>query len=113
MEYKVRDLREKFFQVDDAYLNGYAKLCGISATGVYMILCRHASKDQSCFPSKKTIAEKLGISERSVYTAVKVLENWNIIKTAIRVSFHSFLPSSSGECTAAASIGAVASWARL
>ena len=80
MEYKVRDLRERFFQVDDVYLNGYAKLCGINATGVYIALCRHANKEQSCFPSKKTIAERLGISERSVYTAIKNLEKWNLIK---------------------------------
>ena len=80
MIFKLRDLREKFFQVDDEYLNGYAKLCGINATGIYMTLCRHASKDQSCFPSKKTIGEKLRISERSVYTAIKTLEKWNIIK---------------------------------
>ncbi|RJR18191.1 MAG: helix-turn-helix domain-containing protein [Nitrospiraceae bacterium] len=80
MEFKVRDLREKFFLVDDAYLNGYAKLCGINATGVYIALCRHVGKEQSCFPSKRTIAEKLSISERSVYSAIKDLEKWNIIR---------------------------------
>lgn len=77
---EIRDLREKqFFMVDDAYLNGYARLCGINATGVYLSLCRHASKSQTCFPSKKLIAEELSISERSVYTALKKLEDWNII----------------------------------
>lgn len=80
MEFKVRDLRDKFFLVDDAYLNGYAKLCGINATGVYMALCRHVGKQQSCFPSKRRIADKLAISERSVYSAIKDLEKWNIIR---------------------------------
>jgi hypothetical protein len=50
------------------------------ATGVYMVLCRHASKDQECFPSKKLIADRLTISERSVYNAIKILEAHNIIE---------------------------------
>lgn len=77
---KIRDLRAKFFQIDDEYLNGYAKLCGINATGVYLSMCRHASKQQTCFPSKKLIAEELNLSERSVYTAIKKLEEFKIIK---------------------------------
>lgn len=78
---EIRDLRRKqFFMVDDEYLNGYARLCGISATGVYLSLCRHASRDQTCFPSKKLIAEELDISERTVYSALKKLEEWNIVK---------------------------------
>jgi DNA-binding transcriptional regulator GbsR (MarR family) len=76
---KIRDLREKYFQVDDEYLNGYARLCGINATGVYLSMCRHANKQQICFPSKKLIAEELDISQRSVYTAIKKLEEWGII----------------------------------
>jgi len=67
--------------MDDDYLNGYAKHCGINATGVYMSLCRHVdSKTQVCFPSKGTIAKKLAISERSVYNAIKMLEKYNLIK---------------------------------
>lgn len=77
---KIRDLRGNFFRVDDEYLNGYAKLCGINATGVYLSMCRHADKQQTCFPSKRLIAEELAISERSVYTAIKKLAEWNIIK---------------------------------
>ena len=78
---RVIDKRNKEkFQVDDAYLNGWAKRCDINATGVYMVLCRHASKDQECFPSKKLIAEKLAISEWSVYKAIKTLEAHNIIE---------------------------------
>jgi DNA-binding Lrp family transcriptional regulator len=81
MSFKIRDFRNKrFFQVDDEYLNGYAKLCGIHATGVYFSLCRHANKEQTCFPSKKLIARELSISERTVYTAIKKLEEWDIIK---------------------------------
>lgn len=81
MSSKIRDLRNKqFFMVDDQYLNGYAKLCGIHATGVYMSLCRHSNKEQKCWPAKKTIAEELDISERSVYSGIKKLEEYGIIK---------------------------------
>ncbi len=83
----VRDLRHKEkFVVDDVYLNGYSRHCGIYATGVYMVLCRHADKEQTSFPSVELIAEKLKISERSVIRAIKTLEAHNIIKTNKRKS---------------------------
>ncbi len=78
---KVRDLRVKEkFSIDDAYVNLYARHCGIYASGVYMALCRHANKEQSCFPSRKLMAKELGISERAVFSALKKLEMWQIIK---------------------------------
>ena len=79
-EIEVRDLREKFFMIDDAYLNGWARKCGAYATAVYCVLCRHAGNDQSCFPSIKLIADKLAISVRQVSYALKRLEAHNIIK---------------------------------
>ena len=78
---KVRDLRvkEKFI-VDDNYLNGYARVCGIYATGVYMALCRHASKYQMAFPGINLIAKKLKISRTSVIRAIVSLEEYKIIR---------------------------------
>ena len=77
----IRDIRRKEkFQIDDAYLNGYARHCGPMATLVYLSLCRHANSEQQCFPSKKLIGEELNIGERSVYNGLKTLEEWNIIK---------------------------------
>lgn len=78
-EIEIRDLREKFFMVDDAYFNGHARKCGSAASLVYMILCRHVGLDQSCFPSITLISDKLGISQRGVMRAIRVLENWGII----------------------------------
>ena len=78
---KVRDLRIKEkFMVDDAYLNGYARVCGIYATGVYLALCRHCSKNQLSFPGIDLISEKLSISRPSVIRAIAMLEKYNIIK---------------------------------
>ena len=80
-KFSVRDLRrkEKFF-VDDLYLNGYAKKCGIYATGVYLSLCRHANKEQSCYPSYKKISEELKISVKQVGRTIKILEKNGLIK---------------------------------
>ena len=80
VEFEVRDRREGMYQMDDAYLNGWAKKCGIYATGVYNVLCRHAGKNQSCFPSVKLIADKLDVSERQVSRAIKALEAHKIVE---------------------------------
>lgn len=80
--FEVRDHRRKeMYRVDDEYLNGYARLCGIFATGVYNCLCRHANHlTQTSFPSVETMADKLDISRDSVIRGLKNLEKWNIIK---------------------------------
>ncbi len=80
-KFEIRDLRGKTkFFVDDLYLNGYAKKCGIYSTGVYLSLCRHSNKEQFCWPSQRKIAEELKISSRQVGRAIKILEKFNIIK---------------------------------
>jgi hypothetical protein len=77
----VRDLRHKRkYIVDDEYIDTYAKYCGIYATGVYNSLCRHANKEQYCFPSKKYIAKELKISEKKVFDAIIILKKMNMIK---------------------------------
>jgi len=78
MQIRDQRIKEKYF-IDDAYLNGYAKYCGVNATAVYNSLCRHANKKQECFPSMEKIAEQHGISRRSVLRAVKELQKRNII----------------------------------
>lgn len=81
-QFKVRDARKKDkFQIDDIYLNGYARLCGIYATGVYCSLCRHANfNTQECWPNIQTIADELDISKPSAIKGIQALEEWGIIK---------------------------------
>lgn len=71
--------KEKF-QIDDLYLNGYASKCGIYATGVYVSLCRHVDKEQKCWPSLNKIAKELRISPKQAGRAIKILEEFHIIK---------------------------------
>jgi len=79
-QFEVRDLRKKDkFVIDDEYLNGYARICGIYATGVYVSLCRHADKEQKCWPSIRKISAELNISQVMVQKALKILERHRII----------------------------------
>lgn len=78
---EIRDLRQKEqYITDDKFLNGYAKFLEIYAVGVYGSLCRHANKNQKCWPAIKTICKELSIGKDSVGEAIKRLEFWQIIK---------------------------------
>lgn len=79
--FKVRDLRKKNqFKIDDAYLNGYARVCKPVATAVYNSLCRHAEfHSQKAFPSQGLIAYQHDISSKTVSRAIKKLAEYNII----------------------------------
>jgi len=80
-KFEIRDLREKGkFVVDDKFLNGYARFLGIYCVGIYNSLCRHADKEQKCWPSIKKIAEELDICRNKVIEGIKYLEFWQIIK---------------------------------
>lgn len=87
--FEVRDMRhkEKFF-VDDEYLNGYAKHLGTTTSMVYFVLCRHADKNQECFPSYEHIADKLGVSDATIKRSIKDLKDWNIISIGKRKRTH-------------------------
>ena len=79
--FKVRDLRKKDqFKIDDAYLNGYARVCKPVTTAVYNSLCRHAEfNSQRAFPSQKLIAYQHSISAKAVSRAIKKLASYRII----------------------------------
>lgn len=66
--------------MDDAYLNGQAKICGWQATLVYNSLCRHAGKDQESFPQIKLMAEELAVSKDTIMKGVDNLEKYNVIQ---------------------------------
>jgi Helix-turn-helix domain len=72
-------VKEKFI-MDDAYLNGQAKICGWQATLVYNSLCRHANIDQESFPSIRLIMEELGIGRNTTLKGLENLEKYNVIK---------------------------------
>jgi len=78
---EIRDLRAKDrFSLDDKFFNGYVKILGIHALGVYCSLCRHADKKQRAWPSQRKIAEELSLSRAKVIECIKLLECFHIIK---------------------------------
>jgi len=78
---RIIDKRKKEkFMLDDAYLNGQAKVCGWQATLVYIALCRHASKSQEAFPSIKTMMDKLGVSRNTILKGLSNLERHKVIE---------------------------------
>jgi len=81
MNIKIRDLRKKDqYKIDDAYLNGYARLCGVYATAVYNSLSRHADfHTQECFPSIEKMAEQHGIDRKTIMRGIAELEKWGIV----------------------------------
>jgi hypothetical protein len=72
-------IKEKFM-MDDAYLNGQAKICGWQATLVYNSLCRHVNIDQESFPSIGLMSEELGVSRDTVMKGIENLAKFNVIK---------------------------------
>lgn len=80
-QFEVRDLRERNkFVVDDKFLNGYARFLGIYCVGVYNSLCRHANKEQKCWPSIRKMSKELDICRNMIIKSIKYLEFWHIIK---------------------------------
>ena len=51
---------------------------------VYLCLIRHADKDNQCYLSLKVIAEKCGISRRTVIRTIDNLVNLDLIKVQKR-----------------------------
>lgn len=79
-DFVVRDMRRDYFQVDNVFIDVYARKCGAYAMSVYFALCRHANHDQTCFPSHQLVGEKLGMSRRQVVRGIELLEYYNVIR---------------------------------
>jgi hypothetical protein len=77
---KVRKLGNSgWFRIENELIGIYGKIIGATGVAIYASLCRHADKEQKCFPSQKLIAEELGISERNVRNYIHILEDTRLI----------------------------------
>lgn len=84
--FKVRDKRkEDRYYIDNEFLNGYAKQVGWQGQVVYAGLCRHANREETCFPSLKHLADELGIGISSVQIGLENLKEFDIIASEIRM----------------------------
>ncbi len=79
--FTVKDQRRGFTMVDNVIIDNYAAKIGVTALAVYMVLAKFANAEtKKCYPSHELIADKLGISRRSVVTAIEKLEKFGLIK---------------------------------
>jgi len=79
----VKKWKSDFYEMPNAFLNGYCKEVGWQGHIVYSALWRHA-KDGKSFPSLKHLAVELGVGRNSVIEGIKNLRRWNIIGVQMR-----------------------------
>ena len=70
-----------FHWANNAILDGYGRLLGPDALAVYYALCRFANnRTQRCWPSQSTIANRTGMTRRTVRKALRKLEGFCLVE---------------------------------
>ena len=74
--FKIKQLTPFPFKkkIGNIVYNGYGKFLGGIGVSIYVDLCRHADNNQKCFPSEKTIAEELRLTDRTIRKYLKLME---------------------------------------
>ena len=76
----IKDQRRGFFIVSNIVIEDYAASIGANAFLVYAALIKFANATtKRCDPKHETLANLLGIGTRTVYTAIKTLEEAGLI----------------------------------
>lgn len=77
----IRQRREGFLWVPNSVYDEFGSKLHATTFMVYLDLCRRAHNDtQACYPSKDRIAAALGITAKTVYTALVELEKAGLIE---------------------------------
>jgi len=85
----IRDLKNgSWFWVDKVIVQKYVPKIGTMGFIVYSFLASLADSNQSCFPSQKYIAERLGCSRSTVNKSIKVLVKYGLIKKERKNRYH-------------------------
>ena len=87
----------RWYWADKAVIQDYARTLGILAIAVYHLLASMADENQSCYPSQKYIADRLGCSRWSANRAVRKLIINRLVsveKTAARRNIYRLIPLS-------------------
>ena len=78
--FAVRDRRRAhFFTIDNKILDEYGEHLGPYGLAVYMVLCRFANSESTCWPSLQTVADRAGMSRRQVIRKIKSLTELGLI----------------------------------
>ena len=81
-ENKIRNLRNgHWYWISRAVLKRYGVILKSSGLAVYNVLASYAnSKSQTCFPTQKSIADRLGLCRETVNRKIKQLREIGLIK---------------------------------
>jgi len=86
---EIRDLRNgEWYWIHKAVIQDYIHKVGTTGVIVYSFLSSLADSQQSCYPSQKYIAEKLGYSRATVNKAIKRLRESKLIIVERRSRYH-------------------------
>lgn len=86
----VRAIKDgDWYWVSKRVIQEYGARVGFLPLGVYHFLACMADENQSCYPSQKYIAERLGCSRSSISRAVKLLEKHGLVKVTKGARYHS------------------------
>lgn len=89
MQIQIRDLRNgDWYWIHKAIIQDYARKIGAVGVLVYSLLACLVNKSQTCFPSQKYIAQKLGYSRATISKTIKILESFGLIKIEKRSRYH-------------------------
>lgn len=87
--FEIRDLRNgDWYWIHKAVIQSYVQKVGATGVLVYSFLASFTDSHQSCYPSQKYIADKLGYSRATVNKAIKRLENNGLIRVEKRSRYH-------------------------
>jgi len=85
----IRELKNgSWYWIDKIIIQKYVSKIGAMGFTVYSFLASLANSNQSCFPSQKYIAERIGCSRSTVNKTIKVLVNCGLIKKERRNRYH-------------------------
>jgi len=79
-KFKIRDLRNgDWYWIHKIIYKEYSSKIGATGLALYNAYAYYANKGE-CFPTQKTIAKKLNVSERTIQKFNKILEDNGLIK---------------------------------
>lgn len=78
----IRRIDDKnWYWISHSILKQYGRVLKGSGLAVYNVFASYAnSKSQTCFPTQKTIAERIGISIRTVNRKVRMLKDLKLVR---------------------------------
>ena len=85
----IRNLKNgSWYWVDKTIVQNYVPQIGTMGFTVYSFLASMADSNQSCFPSQKYVAERVGCSRSSINKTMKVLVKHGLIRKERRNRYH-------------------------